>query len=111
MFHIGARTHLKTQGAVIAARVDGTTVALKSRIDDGDVLIALCGLSGIREGLGAAISIFGRHTFPNQDSFRFRHAGKCTLVAVTHVSLFGHFHFYPARPIGSSHYIRPSDTE
>ena len=100
MFQIGARTHLKTKGAVIAARVDGTTVALKSRIDDGDVLIALRGVSGIREGPGAAgatISIFGWRTFPNQDSFRFRHAGECTLVAVRLVSLFGHLPAFPRR--------------
>lgn len=100
MFHIGARTHLKTKGAVIAARVDGTTVALKSRIDDGDVLIAFRGVSGIREGPGAAgatISIFGWRTFPNQDSFRFRHAGECTLVGVRLVSLFGHLPAFPRR--------------
>ena len=68
-------------------------MALKSRIDNGDVMIALRGVSGIREGPGAAgatISIFGRRMFPNQSSFRFRHARECTLVAITPVSLLGH---------------------
>jgi hypothetical protein len=52
-------------------------VALKSGVDDRDVMVALRGTSGIGEGpraAGTAESIFCERMFPKQSSFRFMHA-------------------------------------
>lgn len=51
-------------------------MVLKSRIDDGDVMVALCDASQIREGpraTGAAEPTFRGRMFPSQNPFYFRH--------------------------------------
>src|SRR5207237_2050686 len=79
-------------------RVRVAVVALKSPIDDRDIMIALCDASRIRErprAAGTAKSPFCGRMFPNQNSFRLWHAPECTSFAIRFVSLIGQMSLFP----------------
>ena len=73
---------------------------VESRIDDHEVMFALRGASGIREGSGAAgtaKSTFCGRTFPNQSSFRFRHGRSVLYMRSRLCLLFRTLSFFPRR--------------
>lgn len=88
-------------------------MALKSRIDDHDVMFALRGASGIRErprAAGTAKSIFCGRVFPNQSPFHFRHVGSLLCMRLRLCLLSDSVPFSASHSVGSFRDICKPDT-